>query len=82
MSLALEFSEGLGTVELNKRQGYVDREGKLVIPPKFLWAHAFPEGLAAVDTGTGKPISPFPMRVKKVLSSQAAIFRLLLGSSE
>jgi hypothetical protein len=32
----------------------VDREGTLVIPPKFLWAQAFSEGLAAVDTGTGE----------------------------
>ena len=33
--------------------GYVDREGKFVIPPRFAAAYPFSEGLAAVTTCPG-----------------------------
>jgi hypothetical protein len=51
--MAYEFSEGLATVKINKRQGYVDSAGNLVISTQYLRAATFSEGLAAVDIGTG-----------------------------
>jgi hypothetical protein len=42
------FSEGLARVELNGKWGYIDKEGKEVIPIKYDWARSFSEGLACV----------------------------------
>jgi hypothetical protein len=35
------FSEGLAVVTVNKRNGYIDRSGRFVIPPKFSWPPIF-----------------------------------------
>ncbi len=44
----LTFSEGLLPVEQNGKSGYMDKAGKLVIPPQYDSAAPFSEGLAAV----------------------------------
>ena len=80
--IALEFSEGLGTGELDKRQGYVDHAGELVIPAKFLWAQAFSEGLAAVDMGDGMAHKSIVDACTKGLIQRMAASRLHLGSLE
>lgn len=60
------FSEGLASVEKDKKWGYIDTTGNLVIPYEYSFADYFNEGLASVinyrsgyiDT-TGKTIIPF-----------------------
>jgi WG containing repeat len=52
--MAYEFSEGMAAVILDKRTGYVNRGGELVIPPAFLWGRCFSDGLAAMNVGSGK----------------------------
>jgi hypothetical protein len=56
---AEEFHEGMAVLvleggeaesEAKKSYGYIDRQGKLAIRPRFAEAHAFSEGLAAVRT--------------------------------
>jgi hypothetical protein len=43
------FSEGLAAVRAaDGKLGYIDKTGKIVIPPQFLYARPFSEGLAAV----------------------------------
>ena len=42
------FSEGLARVSLNKKQGYIDKTGKLVIPCQYEGASDFSEGVASV----------------------------------
>lgn len=45
-----DFSEGLAVVRAdNKKLGYIDKTGKIVIPLQFLYARPFSEGLAAVS---------------------------------
>jgi hypothetical protein len=44
------FSEGLAAVRAaDGKLGYIDKTGKIVIPPQFLYARPFSEGLAAVS---------------------------------
>lgn len=45
------FSEGLITVRVGNRVGFDDREGRLVIFPRFEGASDFSEGLAPVEAG-------------------------------
>jgi hypothetical protein len=45
------FSEGLGQVYIDKKCGYVDKKGKVVIRPRFEDAGDFSEGLALVEIG-------------------------------
>jgi hypothetical protein len=52
--MAHEFSEGMATVILGTRTGYVDRDGKLAVPAVFLGGGRFSCGVAAVNTGTGE----------------------------
>ncbi|QSJ18213.1 WG repeat-containing protein [Nostoc sp. UHCC 0702] len=42
------FSEGLASVMIKDKWGYIDKEGKSVIPPQFTRVSKFSEGLAAV----------------------------------
>ena len=50
------FSEGLAAVCKQGLWGYIDREGKLVIPCQFKKAGSFSDGYAVVDkSGTGLP---------------------------
>ena len=46
--LVLDFSDGYGTVFINGRWGFVDKEGKYLCKPLLDEAHAFREGLARV----------------------------------
>lgn len=43
-----DFSEGLAYVRQNDMYGFVDKEGQVVIPIAFGYAHSFSEGLAPV----------------------------------
>ncbi len=49
-----EYSEGLLNVQINDKWGFVDREGKIVIPVIFNETLTFSEGLAAVEFANGK----------------------------
>lgn len=42
------FSEGLATVELNGKWGFVDQQGKIVIPLEYDAVWEFRKGIAAV----------------------------------
>ena len=42
------FSQGLAPVLVGNKWGYIDKKGRMVIPPKFACADDFSEGLAAV----------------------------------
>lgn len=66
-----EFSEGLAVVRATDRKfGYIERSGKVAIPPQFLYARPFSEGLAAVANEQfafgyidmhGKPVIPLTL---------------------
>ena len=43
-----EFSEGLVAAKLNGRWGYIDRNGKWAIPPRFIYVSSFTSGRALV----------------------------------
>src|SRR5207249_1477743 len=43
------FHEGLAAVRLGDKWGYIDKQGMLVISPRFDRASMFAEGLAAVE---------------------------------
>lgn len=43
-----EFSEGVAAVKIDDKYGFIDKTGKFVIPPTFLQAKEFSEGLALV----------------------------------
>lgn len=43
-----EFYEGLATVKIKKKWGYVDKKGDFIIPPEFEMARGFRNGLAKV----------------------------------
>ncbi len=47
------FASGLAPVYIAGQCGFLDRAGKLVIPPRFSKARNFAEGLAAVEVGPG-----------------------------
>ncbi len=42
-------AEGLAPVKVGERWGYINRTGKVVIPPRFRLAGPFAEGLAAIE---------------------------------
>ncbi|WP_017656110.1 WG repeat-containing protein [Fortiea contorta] len=44
-----DFVSGLAVINVNGKYGYIDKTGKIVIPPQFDQAKAFSEGLAAVE---------------------------------
>jgi hypothetical protein len=43
-----DFHDGLAVVEVKSMKGYMDKTGKVVIPPKYSYVYPFSEGLAAV----------------------------------
>ncbi|MBN2571704.1 MAG: WG repeat-containing protein [Ignavibacteriales bacterium] len=43
-----DFSNGLAFIRKNKKYGYIDKTGKIVIKPQFEWPSNFSEGLAYV----------------------------------
>lgn len=47
------FFEGLAAVRVNQLWGFIDREGKWKISPRFGTAFSFSDGLAGVSLGTG-----------------------------
>lgn len=49
--LKTSFYEGLAAAEQEGKYGYVDRDGKTVVPFRYDWADAFDEGLALVKAG-------------------------------
>lgn len=61
-----KFSEGLAAIERDGKQGYINKEGKNVIPCRYESAHNFSEGLAAKEWSgkwgfvdkTGKEVIP------------------------
>ena len=44
------FSDGLAAIVKDNLYGYINKEGKVVIDPRFTWAKDFCTGLAAVQT--------------------------------
>ena len=45
----MAFSGGLAPVIRDRKVGYIDRKGKLVIAPRFLRGFRFSEGFASVE---------------------------------
>ncbi len=41
------FHDGLAMIEIGGKKGYIDRTGKIAIPPDFTYVYPFSEGLAA-----------------------------------
>lgn len=48
------FSEGLASVKIKGKYGFIDRSGQVVIPPQFVHAGMFKEGLAPVAIKNGR----------------------------
>ena len=48
------FFEGLAKVTIKGRVGYIDYDGKIAIPPKYIKSIRFLEGLAPVEVSNGK----------------------------
>lgn len=46
---ANNFSEGLARVRLNNKYGFIDKQGKVIIPIKYDYVDTFSEGLARVE---------------------------------
>src|SRR5262249_43667638 len=44
-----DFSEGLARFERDQKWGYLDKNGTVIVEPKFPWAQEFSEGLARVQ---------------------------------
>jgi WG containing repeat len=77
------FSEGLARIEIEGRSGYIDRNGRTVIRPRFRWAREFSEGLARFSSGpvlNGKPTWGYIDRDGRV-ENPAALPRLHAGLS-
>jgi hypothetical protein len=51
------FGEGMAPVLLKDQWGYVNTKGRMVIPPRFVDAEPFSEGLAAVQMGGRRQLS-------------------------
>lgn len=47
--IARDFSEGFAAVCVNEKWGFIDRSGEFAITPRYEWAGAFSEGIAAVS---------------------------------
>lgn len=54
LSDSRDFCEGLAAVKIGNKWGYIDRQGKIKIPPQFMGAQDFSEELAAVIDVRGK----------------------------
>lgn len=48
-----DFHEGLAYVETEEGFGFIDKQGRLVIPPRFAWAGSFRNGLAPAGDRSG-----------------------------
>src|ERR1044072_4288455 len=46
------FCQGVARVKLNKKWGYIDTTGNVLIPPKYTEVENFSDGIARVRTGT------------------------------
>ena len=46
-----DFADGLASVRVGKKVGFMDRSGQIVVKPRFEAVEPFSEGLAAVRTG-------------------------------
>ena len=66
MSCLPAFSEGLAAIKMGGKWGFIDKTGKVVIPPQFDIVLCFSEGLAPIGMGgkwgfidqTGKIVIP------------------------
>ncbi|MBF0499818.1 MAG: WG repeat-containing protein [Candidatus Riflebacteria bacterium] len=81
---ARNFREGLGAVISKGRWGYIDKNGRWIIPARYDWAGSFGEGLAAVRLGTncfyidseGKTVIPGPFACARRFSDGFAPVRI------
>jgi hypothetical protein len=55
---AQPFAGGRALVKLNGLWGYLDRTGRLAIPPRYIRAEAFSEGLAVTAVSVGRASKP------------------------
>jgi hypothetical protein len=52
--MAYEYSEGMATVIVDKRTGYVNLQGELAVAATYRRGERFSDGVAAVSIGTGQ----------------------------
>ncbi len=75
------FSEGVGAVLANDLVGFVDRSGKMVIPPQFSWVIGdetrFSDGVAVVQVGEGE--KPTNNEVRDVTMAEGSILAKMSG---
>ena len=63
---AQSFTEEMDSVELDKRTGFIDKKGSMIIPARYKYASSFANGISAVRINnkwgfinkTGKEIVP------------------------
>jgi hypothetical protein len=51
---AKPFSEGIAAVKINGKWGYIDTTGNLVVPPEYITANDFANGIAGVEQSKNK----------------------------
>ena len=77
---ACYFSEGLAAVKRGEFWGYVDAQGKVIVPPRYTGAFAFSQGRAAVHrngkwgyiNSTGNEVIPLTFADARVFAAGAA----------
>ena len=47
------FHDGLARVRVGGKEGFIDRTGRFVVPPRYEWANDFGGEMAPVKVGSG-----------------------------
>ena len=84
---AFVFSEGLAAVKLDKKWGFIDKNGTMVIQPQFDETLAFRKGLAPVRLGhkwtyidkTGRTIASARFESVGAVTDEVLLFMIVDG---
>ena len=84
---AFVFSEGLAAVKVDKKWGFIDKDGTLAIQPQFDETLAFRKGLAPVRVGhkwtyidrTGRPIGSPRFENVGAVTEEVLLFMIVSG---
>ena len=79
-----DFSEGLATVKLNDKYGYIDKTGKEIIPCKYNDAWNFSEGFAkvALNGKYGYIDDKYMIIIEAMVPYSSFVSDILVGFSE